>query len=206
MRAAHWKLSRTQFCEVPYDRNTSCYWYRPVASTNREYSRLSQFLRHHFSTQCAVPVSLLCASSSYSRRTAVQNCTISCSCRLWNVRIRFRGQLHIPAVCGYTLWLLRYSRPLGGRPSLKYGDSGHQPAYTASQRRRYLAPSFSLFHRFQSPLSLSTAVPFFLFRIPFLVSLYTFGGVSHSGEGRIPLIHRGFPYYLQPPSCALPPQ
>lgn len=39
---------------------------------------------------------------------------------------------------------------------MKYGDSGHR--YTASQRRRYLAPSFSPFRRFRS-LSLPLLSP-----------------------------------------------
>lgn len=94
-------------------------------------------------------------------------------------------------------------------PQFEIWRLGSPLAYTASQRCRYLAPSFSPFRRFQSlspPLSLSrrlSATSFFLFRIPFLVSLctYMFGGVSHGEEDRIPRIPRGFPYYLQPPSC-----
>lgn len=57
---------------------------------------------------------------------------------------------------------------------MKYGDSGHR--YTASQRRRYLAPSFSSFRRFRSPSPLllpsRPPLPSLLFRIPFLVSSY----------------------------------
>lgn len=144
--ARRWKLSE-QFCEVPCDRNT-----RSIIGTAPSRVPIANIPGYRNFCDTTLTRSGFRISWAPPHRIHAENCRpglYHLVQLLWNVRIRFRGQLHIPAVCGYTLWLLRYSRPLGGRPSLKYGDSGHRQRIppvrdTAISPRRSLLPSFSI--------------------------------------------------------------
>lgn len=107
-----------------------------------------------------------------SRRTAVQDCIISCSCYGTFEYVLGDNSIYPRRMRIHLMTIKVFTAPRR-TPQFEIWRLG-SPVYRQSETplsRTVVLPLPSLFR------PLSTAVSFFLFRIPFPVSLYTFGGV-----------------------------